>query len=82
MMGYGLFRMLCGSLFYLLILAALVALIVLAVRAWSNGWGSRTGYTAPSAGAPNRALEILQERYARGEITKDQYDEMRRDLSG
>jgi len=26
-------------------------------------------------------LEIAKERYARGEITKDQYDQMKRDLS-
>lgn len=30
----------------------------------------------------NRALEILQERYARGEITREQYEQMRRDLLG
>lgn len=28
----------------------------------------------------DRALDILRERYARGEITKEQYDQMRRDL--
>lgn len=30
--------------------------------------------------AGSRALEILRERYARGEITKEQFDQMRRDL--
>jgi putative membrane protein len=28
----------------------------------------------------NRALEILRERYARGEITREEYESMRRDL--
>ena len=28
----------------------------------------------------DNALEILRERYARGEITKEQYDKMREDL--
>jgi uncharacterized membrane protein len=27
------------------------------------------------------ALDILQKRYARGEITKEQFEEMRRDLN-
>jgi putative membrane protein len=28
-----------------------------------------------------RALEVLRERYARGEINKDEYEQKRRDLS-
>ncbi|HZW33206.1 MAG TPA: SHOCT domain-containing protein [Isosphaeraceae bacterium] len=42
-------------------------------------WLFRT--LAPSTAAmapPSRPLEILQERYARGEITREQYEEMRR----
>jgi uncharacterized membrane protein len=27
------------------------------------------------------ALEILRERYAKGEITREQYEQMRRDLT-
>ncbi len=30
--------------------------------------------------APDSALEILRQRYARGEISKEQFDQMRRDL--
>ncbi len=33
-----------------------------------------------SYGRPNEAYHILRERYARGEITKDQYESMMRDL--
>ncbi|MCL4369810.1 MAG: hypothetical protein M1380_02730 [Chloroflexi bacterium] len=42
--------------------------------------------TSPAAttpggpGAGNRALDILCERYARAEISKEQFDQMRRDL--
>lgn len=32
-------------------------------------------------GKPSPALEILRERYARGEITSDEYEQMRRRLA-
>jgi putative membrane protein len=31
-------------------------------------------------GQPSRPIEILKERYARGEITREQYEEMRREI--
>ena len=36
---------------------------------------------ASSSRPESSADEILKQRYARGEITKDQYEQMRRDLS-
>ncbi|HMN73222.1 MAG TPA: SHOCT domain-containing protein [Rhodoblastus sp.] len=39
------------------------------------------GWTWPQAAAPESARDILDKRYARGEITKDQYEAMKRDLS-
>jgi len=43
---------------------------------------SRTSSQPPSNLPPTEsALDILKKRYARGEITKEQFDEMRRDLS-
>jgi uncharacterized membrane protein len=40
---------------------------------WGYWWGSR-GYDH------DPALEILRQRFARGEITKDQYEQMKKDL--
>ena len=40
------------------------------------GWGRRRSYWY----GHGEATEILRQRYARGEITKEQYDQMSRDL--
>ncbi len=47
---------------------------------WGPRWwgGYNRGYRY--YGRQNEAYHILRERYARGEITKDQYDAMMRDL--
>jgi len=62
----------------------LVPLLILAALAYALGWipnqqfGRRESSTTQAEKTP---LDIVQERYARGEITKDEYEEMRRDLS-
>jgi len=45
-------------------------------RWWGWGWGYRRGYYQYY----DPALETLRGRFARGEITREQYDQMRRDL--
>ncbi len=40
-----------------------------------------SGYVRPRGVEGNRALAIARERYARGEITKEEYDELYRNLS-
>lgn len=52
-----------------------------AERGW--GWGWRGGYSRGywrGQGYYGGATEILRQRYAKGEITKDQFDQMMRDL--
>lgn len=68
-MGFGMIGM---SLFWILLIVAIVALV-------KGTWGS--------AGAPQRrpektALDILRERYARGEIEKEEFEQKKRDLGG
>jgi putative membrane protein len=67
--------LLFGGLLTLAFWVGLIALIVLAVRTCARHESGR-----PDGSASDDALDILKERYARGEITKEQYDRMRRDL--
>ena len=63
-----------GPIFMLLPLAALVAVVIFAAR-WAGGPQSRMH-------PPERtALDILKERFARGEIDKAEYEDRRRVLS-
>ncbi|MCC0005490.1 MAG: SHOCT domain-containing protein [Methylobacteriaceae bacterium] len=39
------------------------------------------GWNWPQQPAPESARDILDKRYARGEITKEQYEAMKRDLT-
>ncbi|KAB2912473.1 MAG: SHOCT domain-containing protein [Hyphomicrobiaceae bacterium] len=74
-MGWGWGGMWLGPLFAIALLALLVALIVALVR-WVGG-GSDDG--------PRRARtarEILDERYARGEIDREEYQRRRNDIAG
>ena len=61
-------------LVWILVIAAIVAGIVLIVRAVR---GPTTGPTDRSDGD---ALRILEERFARGEIDRDEFEERRRTL--
>ncbi|GIW26250.1 SHOCT domain-containing protein [Meiothermus sp.] len=68
--GYGMMGG-CGWLGMLVQLAVLVLLVYLLVRAFSR----------PSSEGRDRALDILRERYARGELDKESFERMKRDLS-
>ena len=57
-------------LFWLVFLVGIVLLIVWAVRQFG-----------PAGRTTERPLDILSRRYARGEITREEYDRMRRELS-
>ncbi len=75
MMGFGMMGGfgLIGLLFNLLILVGVVALVVWAVKRFSDGTSNASGHES--------ARDIAQARYARGEITREQYQQMLNDLS-
>jgi putative membrane protein len=52
--------------------------LVIAGAALGVRWLARQG----RAETPDRALDILRERYARGEINKEEFEAKRRDLGG
>jgi putative membrane protein len=70
-----------GAFFSILSWIVLIIIIVWIVR-WAFGW-HRHG---PWMGGPrhpwqqNSALDLLKERYAKGEITKAEFDEKRKDI--
>lgn len=74
--GWGWGHMLFGSLMMILFWGGLVLLIVLAVR-WLGGAPARDTPPAPE----NKALDVLKERFARGEIDKEEFEARRRPLS-
>lgn len=72
--GYG--HMMFGGLMMLAFWVLLIVAVVLAVR-WLMG---TTGH-APGAPHTSSALHILEERYARGEIDCEEFEERKRQLS-
>lgn len=75
--GWSWGHMVFGSLMMILFWGVIVVAIVLAVR-WL---GSGSSQATPSATLRNKALDILEERFAQGEIDKDEFVERKRLLS-
>jgi putative membrane protein len=73
--GWG--HMIFGSLMMVLFWGGIIVAIVLAVR-WI---GSESSHGATPTAPRNKALDILQERFARGEIDKEEFEERKRMLS-
>ncbi|MCL5959189.1 MAG: SHOCT domain-containing protein [Chloroflexi bacterium] len=73
--GFSPFWGIVMLLFWVLVIAGVVSLVV---WLFQQGRPSEVGPTTPRT----RALDILRERYARGEITRDEFEQMRRDLEG
>jgi putative membrane protein len=71
---WGIVGGIISLLFFLLIIIGVILLIVWIVRQFSHHPAqTMTG---------SRSLEVLRERYAKGEITKEQFEQMKKDLGG
>lgn len=69
-----------GWVFGPMMMILFVALLVIAAIALVR-WLGDGGRSGPSSGSSDRApLDILKERYARGEIDKEEFEERRRVL--
>lgn len=66
--GWGWF-----GLTHMLLWWVLLILGIAVLAKWLIGGGRKSD---------DRALDVLKERYARGEIGKDEYEQKRRDLAG
>ena len=79
MMAWGLggLGMGVGGLFTLLFWGLIIVGSVLAVR-----WLWERGRPATGGQARGSALEILRDRYARGEIAREEFEAKRQDLIG
>ena len=78
MMGWGdgwhWFAGLHGIVWFLLLVAVLVAVVALIRYLWRGGEAGR-------GAAARTALAILEERYARGEIDREEYLQKKKDLA-
>ena len=73
-MGGGMMGM--GFLWMLLLLIALVLFIVWIVRTV----GSRGSTSADGSSSTDSALDLARRRYAEGEITREEFEQIKRDL--
>ncbi len=73
--GFGLIHM----IFWAVLLIAVVVAVVWMVRSMMAG-GTATGSHAPPPPRRSLGLDVLEERYARGEINRDEYLQKKRDI--
>ncbi len=72
------YAMIFGPLFMILFLAVVIAAVVLLFRWLGGPW---PGTMPPHPVQPGRTpLDVLKERFARGEIDKNEFEERRRIL--
>jgi putative membrane protein len=82
-MGYGFGHMMgwgwamYGGIRMILFWILLIAIVLFLLRRFPAGW---QGPHANGSSPPSTALEILKERYAKGEISKEEYEARKQTL--
>lgn len=77
-MGYGMGPI--GIIIWIVVIVAVIVAIVWLVRSMA-GIGSHH-HALPSGPRRSSGLDILEERYAKGEINRDEYLEKKKDIGG
>jgi putative membrane protein len=77
MVGLGGWGLLGGIFLLVLLFVVLVAVALLIIWAWRRS----TSPASRAMGASPSAREILEMRYARGELTRDEFQRMLQDIS-
>lgn len=80
MMGFGV--MMLGGLLSVVFLVVIIGLAIWLIATIARGGSARVQQANPNASPGQTPLDIVNMRYAKGEITKEQYEQMKRDLGG
>ena len=71
--GWSIIGIIFMFIFWIILIPGIILLVVWLVR--------RTSYTGKDLSRKNDAIDILNERYVRGEINKEDFERMKRDIS-
>lgn len=74
------YGMIFGPIVMILVLASVVMVVVMLIRWLDSGFSSGGGHRYSPPRSQSAALHILEERFAKGEIDKQEFEEKKRIL--
>lgn len=80
MMGWGGWMIPWGWI--LIIIVVVILVYAIGGRGWSRTYGPSTGPRIDEQRDLETPLDILKKRYARGEISREDFERMKKDLTG